>query len=487
MNVPYQKKLLIEREIARPFIIKASNNNKNKQIPNLPSELIRDIFFHLKDDKKTLSACTLVNHTFNLHATPILYQTVTFTFPNTFVLFANAISGESYRTSLIKHLDLSSFSTFGLQKSHSETETQKSVTPQALINILKSTPMLEAFSVSESLESAITIDVLRTLVSECRNLKSLDFCGCSSKQFNDAMKDLVKSLGLVQIVQFQTSADSDIEYGFQRLQPLLPHIKRLSLHECLTLSEHETILPLLAHMPNITHLDLGGCSISDLTLEFLETETNTSNTLLQLSLAKCKNITSDGISRFVSQCNRLENLNLYGDTMISEWDLVTILSSPSAESLRSLDIGFSHITQRVLNAIKKHCSSSLQNLGLANAEITTPANLSTFLISMPQLQYIDLSNIPCLNPLNTNGLMFKLQKDSNNQLHTIEMSESLLKKIQAVKDWKIDQNYGRRWYYAKETRIGIPQADRVHNRKLDVVGTGEHAMSKIYQYYSFGV
>ncbi|CAG8516599.1 8582_t:CDS:1 [Ambispora leptoticha] len=385
---------------------------------------------------------------------------------------------------MIKHLDLSSFSTFGLQKSHSET--QKSVTPQALINILRATPMLEVFSISESLESAITIDVLKTLVFECKNLKALDFCGCSSKQFNEAMKDLAKLLGRVQIVQFQSSADSDLEYGFQRLKPVLPHIKRLSLHECLTLSEHETVLPLLAHMPNITHLDLGGCSISDLTLLFLETETNASNTLLELSLAKCKNITSDGIAQFVSQCNRLENLNLYGDAMISEWDLVTILSSPFVKSLRSLDIGFSHITQRVLNAIKE-CCSSLKNLGLANAEIATPANLSTFLTSMPQLQYIDLSNLPCLEPLNTNGLISKLQKIPNNQLHTIEMSKSLLKKIQAVKGWKIDQNYGRRWYYAKETRVGIPQADRVHSRKLDVAGTGEHAMSKIYQYYSFGV
>ncbi|KAG9303624.1 hypothetical protein G9A89_018520 [Geosiphon pyriformis] len=454
----------------------------------LPPEIIRVILVLLKDDKKTLAACARVNHTFNLHATPILYNTITFTFPHTFTQFANVINEVTHRSRLIRHLDLSTFSTLGLQKS--QVEIQNVVTPQNLISILQSCPMLEAFSVSESLESTITVEVLKTLLFECKNLKALDFCGCSNKDFVRAMNEFaVAVLGRVEILQYQTVTDEEFQYNFKKFTPLFPNIKRLSLHECPMLSEHSTILSLLAHMPNLTHLDLGGCSISDLTLQFLTTETNTTLTLTHLSIAKCKNVSSDAIAQFISQCVRLEHLNLGGEAMaISEWDLVTIVSSPSAKNLRFLDIGSSHITQRVLYAIQKNCSVSLKNLGLGKADLTAMTNISTFLTSMQQLNYVDLTNIPCLNQLNTNILISKIQKDPNHQLHTIEMDQSLLKKLHAIPGWNIDQNQGRRWYYGrKKAQSGNIRSDRVHGRKLDLMDCGKDGMSKIFQYYSYGV
>src|SRR5437764_6587445 len=159
--------------------IKRQNNPKNSTY--IPPEIIRIVLSFLKDDKKTLAACALVNHTFNLHVTPILYQTVSFSFPYTFTLFANVTTGESQRSRMIRHLDISGFSTMGLRKS--DATTQNIVTPQILINILRSCTMLEAFSVSETLESAITFEVLKVLAFECKTIKTLDFCGLSSKQF----------------------------------------------------------------------------------------------------------------------------------------------------------------------------------------------------------------------------------------------------------------------------------------------------------------
>jgi hypothetical protein len=385
---------------------------------------------------------------------------------------------------LVRHLDLSSFSTMGLQKS--PIATQFVVTPEILISILRSCINLEAFSVSESLESTITVDVLKTLLFECKNLKSLDFCGCASKEFGTAMNALVSSLGRVQILPFQETADSEIQFAFVRnVSPALPHIKRLSLHECPILSEHLAIIQLLAHTPNLTHLDLGGSSISDLTLQFLTTETKITNTLTHFSIAKCKSLSSDAIATFISKCQKLQHLNLYGEAMsISEWDLCTILNSPYAKNFSSLDIGSSHITPRVLHAIKENCAHSLKHLGLAKAEISTLDNMAAFLESMPELQYVDLSNVSCLKMINTNNLIVKL---ISSKINTIEMSQSLLSKIQPILGWKIEQSYGRRGYYYREQQQSSTRPDQVHSRKLNMVGNEKVEMSKIFQYYSFGV
>ncbi|CAG8574509.1 1592_t:CDS:1 [Acaulospora colombiana] len=442
----------------------------------------------LMDDKKTLASCALVNRTFNLHTIPILYRSVSLTTPLTFTRFANATYCVTERSSRIRHLDLSGFSTCGLQKS--SATTQNVVTPEILVNILMATPGLEAFSVSETLESAITVEVLKTLLFNCRKIKALDFCGCSGKQFGIAMSELAEFMGRVKIsLQFDEDGDDgeEVRYSFQKIaQPVLPQLQRLSLHECPVISEHTAIITMLAHAPNLTHLDLGGCSVSDMTLKFLTTETNVKHTLKHLLLAKCKNISSEAISNFVSQCHQLETLNIYGErdivTAIGEYDLITILNSPCAKRLQTLDIGSSQVTPRVLLAIQQNCSTSLRNLGISKAQITSISHLSDFLMTMTHLRYIDLTSIPCFNAFNTYGFITNLGKE--HQLHTIEMSESLLKKLTTANDWKIDENYGRRRYYFRSTHE--PRPDHVHSRKLDVTDCGPERMSKIFQYYSFG-
>ncbi|CAG8761359.1 36132_t:CDS:2, partial [Racocetra persica] len=245
-------------------------NKTITSIPYIPPEIIRMIFNLLRDDKKTLAACALVNHTFNLHATPILYNTVSFTFPHTFTLFANA-------TNDIKML----------------------VTPDLLIHILRSFPELKAFSITESLESVITLDVLKVLFLECKNIKIIDFCGCASKEFSKTLEEFTNLIGRVRIEQFYDDDETTIAFCMT-CNPLLSHLQRVSFHECPVISEYSTIIPLLAHAPNLTHLDLGGCSISDLTLNFLA-GTNAPNKLSHLLLAKCKNISSNAISSFISK------------------------------------------------------------------------------------------------------------------------------------------------------------------------------------------
>ncbi|CAG8821103.1 15785_t:CDS:1, partial [Racocetra persica] len=157
-------------------------------------------------------------------------------------------------------------------------------------------------------------------------------------------------------------------------------------------------------------------------------------------------------------------------TAIKECDLITILHSQNAKNFQILDIGSSQITPLILTAIKENCSS-LRNLGISKAQITNLDLIKDLLTSLPKLQYIDLTSIPCFNLLNTNNLFTTIKK-SNHPIHTIEMSESLLKKLYAVDDWKIDINNGRRWYYSREIQRRVIRPDRVHNRKLDITGYG---------------
>ncbi|CAB4392476.1 unnamed protein product [Rhizophagus irregularis] len=469
--------------IKQQLVSKNQNKNSNENIPYIPPEIIRIILNLLKDDKKTLAACALVNHTFNLHVTPILYHSVSFSFsyPFTFISFANTIIDESQRSQLIRHLDLSSFSIIGLQKSKKSMATIENVaTPNLIIQILRYCTMLESFSVSESLESAITFEVLQVLAFECKNIKTLDFCGLASKQFNSALTSLTEVMGYVKIFWYYENGIPT--YSFQKVNyEALPHLKRLSLHECPIISE-TSIITLLAHSPNLTHLDLGGCSISDLTLNFLANETNIPQTLTHLLLAKCKNISSENIAALVAECKRLEVLNLYGDrdyaTAINEYDLITILTSPSAKKFKNLDIGSSHITPNVLHTIQENCSA-LRHLGISKARIQSITYLVNFLKAIPNLEYIDLTGVQCMTPLNVASLINNLQKDHS--LHIIEMSESLVNKLGSIDKWKTNKNYSRRWYFSKQTY----RPDRVHSRKLDMAEYGPEGMSKIFQYYSF--
>ncbi|CAG8721984.1 28402_t:CDS:1 [Racocetra persica] len=440
---------------------------KNAAVPYIPPEIIRIILDLLRDDKKTLAACALVNHTFNLHSTPVLYHTVAFTSHHTFTNFINVMNDiKKCCSQMIRNLDFSTFSTCGLQKSF---EPQKVVTPEILIHILRSFPELKAFSISEFLESVITLDVLRVLFLECKSIKTIDFCGFDSRQFSNAFDEFSSLIGRVKI-DSKCNDYNETMISFRMIsKPLLSHLQRLSFHECPVISEYSIIIPILAHAPNLTHLDLGGCSVSDLTLNFLA-GTNIPTKLSHLLLAKCKNISSEAISSLVSKCSRLETLNLYGDrditTDIKEYDLITILHSPNAKNFRTLDIGSSQITPLILTAIKDNCPS-LQYLGISKAQITKLNLIKDLLMSLPNLQYVDLTSVSCFNVsgfnlLNANNLLTDIKKN-NHSIHTIEMSESLIKKLDTVDGWKINANYGR-WHYSRESQKEEIKYDRLHGR-----------------------
>ena len=98
---------------------------------------------------------------------------------------------------------------------------------------------------------------------------------------------------------------------------------------------------------------------------------------------------------------------------------------------------------------------------------------------MPSIQYIDLTSVSCLTPLNTNNLLNSLQVEHS--LNNIEMSKTFLEKLYETNGWKINKQYdSRRWHYTKQTH-----ETRIHPRKLDMTESGPERMSKSYQYYSY--
>ncbi|CAG8772180.1 513_t:CDS:1, partial [Funneliformis caledonium] len=180
----------------------------------------------------------------------------------------------------------------------------------------------------------------------------------------------------------------------------------------------------------------------EMTLNVLATQTNVTKNLTHLLLARCKHISSEAIASLIIQCENLRVLNLYDiATAISEYDLITILRSQTAKRFQSLDLGSSYVTSRVLHAIQENCTSALQHLGIALAQIPLTIQLNEFLMSMPSIQYIDLTGVKCLTPISIRGLLDNLQK--NHSLHTVEMSESLLKNLCVIKGWKINDNFSR--------------------------------------------
>ncbi|CAG8826917.1 4309_t:CDS:2, partial [Racocetra persica] len=137
------------------------------------------------------------------------------------------------------------------------------------------------------------------------NVKA-DFCGCTSKQFSNALSEFSDLIGRVKI-EHHNDDDYETTISFRMTcKPLLSHLQRLSFHE---------------------------------------SKINIPTKLSNLSLAKCKNISSNAISSLISKCFQLETLNLYNgrniNTSIKEYDLITILRSPSAKNFQILDIGSS--------------------------------------------------------------------------------------------------------------------------------------------------
>lgn len=170
------------------------------KVPTLPLEIHQLILSQVQDfddPRPTLVACTLVNYTYNLYVTPLLYKSVSITSPRGFgalLKIANEAAEDptkAWKLSQIRHLDLSGYSTIGSRKA--AADTKHLVTPEALLTLLSVCVNLRAFLVGESLERMLTENVVMALMA-CKHLTTVDFVGCSGRHFTKAMVTLAASL-----------------------------------------------------------------------------------------------------------------------------------------------------------------------------------------------------------------------------------------------------------------------------------------------------
>ncbi|CAG8673810.1 8882_t:CDS:2, partial [Funneliformis mosseae] len=126
------------------------------------------------------------------------------------------------------------------------------------------------------------------------NIKTLDFCGLSSKHFGSVLTSLAEYMGRLRFVQ-------DYEDDDEKADLLIPKCKK--------------------------------CSIT--------------------RPSTCKHISSEAITSLIIRCENLRVFNIYDiATAISEYDLITILRSQTAKRFQSLDLGLSYVKSHVLHAIQ---------------------------------------------------------------------------------------------------------------------------------------
>jgi len=241
-------------------------------------------------------------------------------------------------------------------------------------------------------------------------LEALDFCGCVSSVFVNALQTFINNEGLL------------------RPSPTLPPrkftgLKRLGLRG-VTSVPASLLSALVLSFPNLTHLDLTGTLCTPALLEGLEAEAAKAEPgagmkLKSLALGRCIRLTSPAIARFIigpaydgmvgedvavsshthGICDELEELSLYGDqqfpTPLTEEDLLLIVSSapcftsPSA-NMTYLDLSSCPVTATVLdrafmsNDGADNRASSLRSLGLSHISHLPLAPLTSFLSTRAQ-------------------------------------------------------------------------------------------------------
>lgn len=251
-------------------------------IERLPLELLSSIINLLLLDvppngitKRNMDLMSLLLTSKKLHGATLLtlYRQITIPHSKIFQKFLAHVACHQPLGTLVRRFDFCHFNPSTLFETASERSQARNLTSDTLLQALDLTPHLQEFLAQEHIDDDLDSRVLQKLFFGFERIQALDFCGCSAASFR---------------VSFTTtilSADWS--------QPLL--LKRLSLHRCNTLAP-PVLETLLAHLPEVTHLDLAGTRITDAALASIPHTAR----ITHLNLAKCNNLSAGAIMHFVS-------------------------------------------------------------------------------------------------------------------------------------------------------------------------------------------
>ena len=398
--------------------------------------------------------CLLTSKTIHVATIHTLYCQITIPHSKIFAKFLQRVTEQPGLGTLVRRLDLSTFTSVGLGRSRQANTEVQNLTSENLLKCLELTPAVQEVLLQENLDDDIDENVLQKLFFGLPNLRAVDFCASSSASFLNAFDSTLTEL-----------ADSP---------SAMLNIRRLGLHECFTLpsSAFETLLP---RLPHLTILDASHTRITDKALQSIPT----SATLSHLNLGRCTQLTGDGVVDFLTShpgVKELVYLNLACDIshyrLLYDTDIDRLLPAlPS--SLCSLNLNGARIQPRhvqQLLPLTKH----LEELGLATANLSL-ADINSFFRppqneidkdtseqqkqwQPPTLYYLDLTSIPSVTrttlfttPAPTNILL----TPATLPLDVIELGDKAISSLRETKNtnkrlgWVI-RELGRRGWYVRE-------------------------------------
>jgi len=350
---------------------------------------------------------------------------------------------------------------------------------------------------------------------ECLELEAIDFTGCVSGVFVNALSEFVVT-HLLPAESTEQTGDNNAD-RFARMameEPLVfPGLQRLGLRGVKS-ALPEILTPFVMAFPSLTHLDLSGTRASPQLLQALGGSSTVR--LKSLALARCVRLSSESIRSFLVDspvCADLRELNLYGDmtfvSPLNEEDLAIIVSRAPCflnGNLVYLDLSSAPLTRAILDACQP--LSNLRSLGLSYIpELSTKAIASFILAKARNVEVLTLVNtsreLDCglrpdlavnvatrgsvrqscfalhsdiINPLCVPLFSFsltsnKIQPPPTN-LRVIELSTILLGGLGAGADsWKIIKSKGGRGWYVDTAAgwvAGVEDGRSILRRDLEL-------------------
>lgn len=335
---------------------------------NLSDLIISDLALDIPPNGYTprnvdLVACLLTSRTLHAATLAVLYRTMTFPHSIIFSKALNHLTQYPALGTLVRRLDFSHFTSVGLGRTKQMNAEIQNLTSRTMLQCLNFLPNLRECLLQEHVECDISVEVLQKLLFGLPNMNAIDFCGCSTQSFSAIFLEAL------------TTATP--------LPLTLPNLKRLSFHECSSLSA-EAFELLLPRLINLTHLDLTHTLVSEeALLSIPETACIT-----HLSLSRCTRLRGNTLVHFLTTHPAVRDslvfLNLFTDATryrTLDEDHLHALLPRLPSTLRSLNLGGAKVNSehsRLLLPLTKH----LDELGLSSADLSAK-DLNTFFAPPP--------------------------------------------------------------------------------------------------------
>jgi hypothetical protein len=303
----------------------------------------------------------------------------------------------------------------------SERAKARNLTSETLLQCLELTTFLQEFLAQEYIDEDLGPDVLRKVFTGMPQLQAIDLCGCSTKSFRTSFEAILNE-----------------EW------PETLSLTRLSLHKCLTLppAVFEKILP---RLPRLTHLDVAGTRITDAALNMIPTTAR----ITHLNLAKCKELSSDAVVKFITTHPAVKDSLVYlslatdaSSHLLLGKDDVDALLPLLPKTLRSLSLKGSRMEPSQiakLVPLMDHLEELAVGRGLEMNDVhqlfTQNGQWATH-----SLRYLDISDVDTII-----GSASTLLAPASAPLHVIEVEERAYERAAKVK-----KNIERVGWTAKE-------------------------------------